>query len=81
MENYKEKYEALLAQFEQYKKESIKWSVEDVMWFAQDNYEQKLSDAEAQEILERMINFHDATIGITWDTIRAYIDVHFNLYS
>jgi hypothetical protein len=77
--NYQEKYEALLTQFEQYKKESVKWCAEDVLWCAQDNYSQTLTKEEAQEILERMIHFHDAEIGITWDTIRAYIDVHFNL--
>lgn len=79
MENFKEKYESLLVQFEQYKKESVKWCADDVLWFAQDNYTQTLTKDEAQEILERMIHFHDAEIGITWDTIRAYIEVHFNL--
>ncbi len=73
MENYKEKYEALLAQFEQYKRESIKWSVEDVMWYADDQGVKPVSEQDAQIILEEMIRRHDATIGITWDVISYYI--------
>jgi hypothetical protein len=71
MTNYQEKYEALLKEFEQYKKESIKWSVEDFTWYEHDKY--TINEQQAQDALERMINKHDASIGITWDTIEYYI--------
>lgn len=80
MENYKEKYEALLTQFEQYKKESIKWSKEDILTYVEDYYQQMISEEEAQAILEKMIRMHDANIGITWDTLEYHIDDHFGLH-
>ena len=69
--NYQEKYESLLKEFEQYKKESVKWSVEDFTWYEHDTY--TINEEQAQDALERMINKHDASIGITWDTIEYYI--------
>jgi len=38
------------------------------------NYLQKYDPVKFQEALELMINKHDATIGITWDTIDFYLD-------
>jgi len=69
--NYQEKYESLLREFEQYKRESIKWSVEDFTEYEHDKY--TINEEQAQEALERMIRKHDACIGITWDTIEYYI--------
>lgn len=66
---YQEKYEKLFAEFEQYKKESIKWSLEDFISL-EDDYE--ISVEKAQEALEAMINNHDANDGITWETIETY---------
>jgi hypothetical protein len=71
---YKKMYKQLLAEFEQYKKESIKWSVED---FTDYNYPTPTIDREsAQEALEHMIRMHDATCGITHETIEYYIELY-----
>ena len=65
----------LKTELRQYNKESIKWSIED--------FEQKVNDwknpekydpAKFQDALERMIEKHDAEIGITWETIGCYLD-------
>lgn len=72
--NYKELYEALLAEFEQYKKESIKWSVEDFTEYDQDEY--TINDQQAQIALEDMIRHHDCNYGITWEHVNYFITVH-----
>jgi hypothetical protein len=64
--NYQQKYEQLLAEFEQYKRESIKWSVEDFM----ENGD--ITEEQAQQALEAMIQNHDANFGITWETVNEY---------
>ena len=59
-------------EFEQYKRESVKWSWEDF-------YEEakaigyKCSKKKAQELLEEMISNHDAELGINWNVIYCYI--------
>ncbi len=55
-------------QFEQYKKESIKWGVEDFLGL--EGY--KLTKKEAQKALEHMIKKHDASNGITWTDLEFY---------
>ena len=69
--NYQEKYESLLKEFEQYKKESVKWGVADFIEYDHDRY--TITEEQAQEALERMIYKHDATIGITWESIECYL--------
>lgn len=69
---YKQKYDSLLKEFEQYKKEAIKWSVEDFTEYG--GY--KISKKKAQECLEDMIHHHDCNIGITWDTIQYYLETY-----
>ncbi len=64
----------LQEEFEQYKKESIKWSVEDFLGQELDGY--SITEEQAQEALEDMIHNHDCTIGITWETIDYYIEEH-----
>jgi len=71
MNNYQEKYEALLKEFEQYKRESIKWSVEDFTLYEHPRY--TINEEQAQEALERMIYKHDASIGINWDVVEYYL--------
>jgi len=66
-----EKYEALLKEFEQYKRESIKWSVEDFTEYDDPRY--TINKEQAQDALERMIYKHDASIGINWDTVEYYL--------
>ena len=68
MQNYQEKYEALLKEFEQYKKESIKWSAEDFYYLAEDMGYQ-ITWEQSQEALEDMIKHHDASYGISWDSV------------
>jgi hypothetical protein len=72
MENYKEMYEQLLAEFQQYKKESIKWSVQDFIEYNDSAY--TIDKEAAQEALEDMIKHHDASYGITWNDVAYYIE-------
>ena len=51
------------------------WQVEDVTQQAADRGI-KISEDEAQEIIERMEDKHDCSIGITWDTIDYYLDMY-----
>ena len=71
MNNYQEKYEALLKEFEQYKRESIKWSVEDFTEYEHHKY--TINEEQAQEALERMIRKHDAIYGISWNEVEYYL--------
>lgn len=72
MIDYKKKYKKLQEEFEQYKKESIKWSIEDFTQYEKDGWE--ISDEQAQEALVDMIHHHDANNGVTWDTIDYWIE-------
>lgn len=46
-----------------------------VIWLKEDVQSQGegVSDEEAVNILDAMENDHDASLGITWDTIEAYL--------
>jgi hypothetical protein len=48
---------------------AITWSYEDVQ-----SEDPTLTDDEARQVLQLMKDGHDATIGINWDTINAWID-------
>jgi len=74
MINFEEKYNVLLAEFEQYKKESIKWSIHDFLEYDQERL--ILNKDQAQAALEDMIEHHDANYGITWETVFDYIQKH-----
>ena len=74
--NYQQKYEQLLAEFEQYKKESIKWSVEDFLMY-NDEYADRgifITAEQAQDALEQMIKNHDAQYGISWHEVEFYFE-------
>jgi Cys-tRNA synthase (O-phospho-L-seryl-tRNA:Cys-tRNA synthase) len=73
------KYNKLLEEFEQYKKESVKWSIEDFTEYDYPTY--TINKEQAQEALERMIHKHDASLGINWDTIEYYITEYGTLKS
>jgi hypothetical protein len=62
----------LSEQFTQYKKEIIKWGVEDVLHQAE-IIGYFISNAQAQEVLEEVIDNHDSSYGIGWDTFSHYI--------
>lgn len=51
---------------------SIIWATEDVLMRA-DELGVKLSEQEADEILDDLLRHHDCQIGICWDTIGVYI--------
>jgi len=74
MRNYKRMYEALKKEFDQYKKESVKWSVEDFTGMELDGW--SITKEQAQDALEDMIHHHDANNGIHWQTIEYYIEQH-----
>lgn len=64
-------YKSLSAEFEQYKRESVKWCIEDFTEYDHSKY--TIDADQAQEALERMIYKHDADMGISWYTIEYYI--------
>lgn len=72
--SYKKRLEDLQKEFDQYKKESIKWSTEDFTSFekSEDTF-YSITEKNAQELLEDMIKHHDASLGITWDTVESYL--------
>jgi hypothetical protein len=68
-----ENYDKLVEEFEQYKCESIKWSVEDFTMRTQDTG-WKITKKNAQLALEDMISHHDAEWGIGWHSIDYFIE-------
>lgn len=62
-EKYEDKSEAI----------AVWWKIEDVLQVA---YEEdvELSNGEAYLILEQLKKKHDCNYGITWDTIRLYVN-------
>lgn len=64
--------EAYLASLEDRKdKIAISWHIDDVK--GMEGYED-LTDDEAREVLELTANNHDATIGVSWDTLEVWAD-------
>ena len=56
---------------DKYKRESIKWSTDDFMDYEHGTH--SINEEQSLKALEEMIRKHDASIGITWDTINDYI--------
>lgn len=72
--SYKKRLEDLQKEFDQYKKESIKWSIEDFTSFEKsEDTLYPITEEDAQKLLEDMIKHHDASLGITWDTVESYL--------
>ena len=63
-------YLKLQKEFDQYKKESIKWGVEDFLNLDAEGYH--ITPENAQKALERMIEMHDAEVGINWEVVRFW---------
>lgn len=66
------RYAELEEEFEQYRRESIKWSVEDFLDYSHITH--TITMEQAQMALEDMIRNHDAENGVTWWTIASYIE-------
>ena len=68
----------LADEIRQYKKESVKWSIEDFQKEASYfNKDQETYDpTKFQKALELMISNHDAETGITWEILQFYLDEH-----
>lgn len=71
-------FDLLKEHLKQINKESIHWTIED---FAEEAKRLEEEDMEGiydsekfQDALEQMIDKHDAELGITWETIRCYLD-------
>ena len=52
---------------------AVVWTVEDIEEIAIDDG-LKISQKQAVEVLEQILDKHDATVGINWDTIRYALD-------
>lgn len=52
---------------------TIIWSVEDVLYLAEEN-NCILTRPQAQEVLASVERGHDAEFGISWETLRYHID-------
>ena len=68
------RYDKLVEEFEQYKRESIKWSTEDFIMRAQDIGEYLITEDQAQLALNDMIRSHDAEWGIGWHSIDYFTE-------
>ncbi len=53
---------------------AIVWSVEDIQLAAEEKHHCRLRDEDASHILDRILENHDAELGVTWDTILWCID-------
>lgn len=66
------RFDKLDKEFEQYKKRSIEWCIEDFLDYDTDG-KYIITKGQAQEALEEMIKKHDPSLGITWDTVDYYL--------
>ena len=67
----------LKEEIQQYKRESIRWSISDFKQQANNSENPEYYDlSKFPGALELMIEEHDADVGITWDTIQSYLDDH-----
>jgi acyl-homoserine lactone acylase PvdQ len=51
----------------------IKWSTEDVLAMAE-SMDIELTETQADQILDNLIKYHDANVGINWDVINFHIE-------
>lgn len=65
-------YIAMVDEFAQYRRESIKWSAEDLVDYPHPTH--TISMEQAQTALINMVHNHDPEIGITWLTIAEYVE-------
>jgi hypothetical protein len=59
---------------------TISWSTDDFIQGAYDakgeSWKDFYDESKFVEALDNMIDKHDAMLGITWDTIRTYLDLY-----
>lgn len=55
---------------------AILWDIEDVKSHGAEHGFPDITDKQAMEILERVEHGHDASMGISWETIEFYIYEH-----
>lgn len=67
-------YIAMVDEFAQYRRESIKWTAEDLVYYPHPTH--TISMEQAQVALINMVSNHDPEIGITWQTIAEYVERH-----
>lgn len=77
-ERAKKAYKDLKEEFEEYKSQSIKWSVED---FYELESKYKITNKNAKVALEDMIKNHDAEYGINWGDVEYYKSIYGTLKS
>lgn len=66
---------AILDEYEERMKGAIEWGADDMSHIASEsNPPWVMSEDEAQAALEEMIDDHDATIGVNWETVAYYVE-------
>jgi acyl-homoserine lactone acylase PvdQ len=55
----------------------IKWSTEDVLAMAE-SMDIELTETQADQILDNLLKYHDANVGINWDVINFHIEDYLN---
>lgn len=74
MKDYKKLYENLLKEFQQYKDQSIKWSIEDFTNLEIEGWQ--INDEQAEDALIDLIHHHDANYGICWIDVEEFLKQH-----
>lgn len=76
-------FEKFIDEVKEYKDTSIQWSIKDFKYQAEISNNYKLTtkreiieydESKFKAALHRMIDRHDANLGITWDTINIYLN-------
>lgn len=52
---------------------NLTWGIDDVLQVAKDN-NIKLTRKQASDVLDETLRRHDATLGVSWETIEYHID-------
>ena len=63
----------------QKQKISLEWTIEDVKYYASNDFQITLTDDQAMEILSDVYYSHDCNDGVKWSTFDYYILKHQNI--
>lgn len=63
-----------MLKFDETRQIAIIWDIDDVKSQAKERH-MNITDQQALEILHSMKHNHDCTLGITWETINAQLDM------